>query len=421
MRCLYNIVFILALPLIFGRLLWKARKAPEYKQRWYERLGYFKTRPLENSIWIHAVSLGEAIAAIPLIKALQQQYADRAIVVTTMTPTGSERITKTFGNTITHTYIPYDYAGAIKRFLNHMNPKLLIIMETELWPNLLHYCAKNKVKVLIANARLSQRSEAGYKKVKWFMRKILNNINIIATQSQIDAERFINIGAKPDRVKVVGNIKFDINVPQDLSNNAKQLRQKWGQNRSIWIAASTHTGEDEQVLTAFKKIKQSLPNTLLILVPRHPERFQSVTELCKSSGFNVVSHEKQQLCAANTDIVIGDTIGELLLLYAAADVAFVGGTLIQTVGGHNLLEPAAVGVPVISGPNLFNFIDISNLLTAAHALIKVNDVDELSQQVIKLFQNKDLRQQQIVAGLRVVEQNKGTLPKLMSLIKNYIF
>lgn len=414
MRCLYNIIFYLALPFIFLRLLLKARKNPDYKHRWRERLGFVNTKnKLTNSIWIHAVSLGEAIAATPLIKAIQKQFPDSPIVVTTMTPTGSAHINKTFGDTLTHSYIPYDYSGAIKRFLQKTNPKLLVIMETELWPNLLHYCAKQKVKIIIANARISAHSENGYKKIRWFMRKLFRNINVIATQSQIDTTRFINIGANSKQVQTVGNIKFDIHIPADIPIKAKNLRQQWGKMRPVWIAASTHNNEEEQILKAFKTIKLTLPELLLILVPRHPERFGSVTNLAKSQEFKVASYKAKEPCTDTTDIVIGDVIGELLLLYAASDVAFVGGSLVP-IGGHNLLEPAALNIPIITGDNLNNFIDISKLLEQNQGLIKVKDTTELTHAVIALFQNSTLRKQQSENALKVVKQNQGTVEKLLA-------
>ena len=415
MICLYNIVFYLALPFILCRLLWKGRKNPAYKQRWHERLARFTSPALDKSIWVHAVSLGEAIAATPLIKALQQKYPNIRIVVTTMTPTGSAHITKAFGDEVTHIYAPYDYSGAVKRFLHHYNPQLLLIMETELWPNTLHYCAKQHIPIIIANARISAHSEQGYRKIICFMRRLFNNVSIIAAQSQLDAERFINIGAKPEQVQVIGNIKFDINIPEQVFAEAKNLRQKWGNDRPIWIAASTHDNEEEQILVAFKQVKQALPNALLVLVPRHPERFTPVAKLCKSHNFKTISHKNGDTCTATTDIIIGDTIGELVKLYAASDVAFVGGSLVPK-GGHNLLEPAAVNVPIITGPYLDNFLEISKLLADADAIIKINNAVDLAKHVIELLQNKSLRLILALGGAKVIKQNQGAIQRILQLV-----
>ncbi len=418
MRYIYNLIFYIALPFILLRLLWKARKSPAYYKRWHERLALMKTAPLSNSIWIHAVSLGESIAATPLIKSLIVCYPNTSIVVTTMTPSGSEYIKKTFADTVFHTYVPYDYSGAVKRFLNRINPRLLVIMETELWPNILHYCAAHHTPVLLANARLSKHSMRGYMRLPRLTQKMLNNISMIAAQSQLDAQRFINLGADLKRVLVVGNIKFDITIAQDLPYEARQLRQKWGQNRLIWIAASTHAGEETKILQANTEIKRVSLNSLLVLVPRHTERCAQIVELCEQQGFNVISHKQSQPCLENTDIVIGDTMGELLLLYAASDVAFVGGSLEPSLAGHNLLEPAALNIPVITGPYISNFIEINGLLTDAGALIKINGATELADSVIRLFQNPSLRKKHSTAGLKVVQRNKGALQKLLSWIED---
>ncbi len=419
MICLYNIVFYLALPFILCRLLWKSRKNAAYKQRWLERLARFTSPAIDKSIWVHAVSLGEAIAATPLIKALKSKYPNIRIVVTTMTPTGSAHITKAFGDEVTHIYAPYDYSGAVKRFLRHYNPQLLLIMETELWPNMLHHCAKQNIPIIIANARISANSEKGYSKIRCFMRRLFNNVSVIATQSQLDADRFINIGAKPQQVQVIGNIKFDINIPEHIFADAKELRQKWGNNRPVWIAASTHDNEEEQILTAFKQVKQTLPNALLILVPRHPERFSYATKLCKDQGFKTISHKNGDTCTPNTDIIIGDTIGELVKLYAASDVAFVGGSLVPK-GGHNLLEPAAVNVPIITGPYLDNFLEISTLLADADAIIKINNAADLAKHVIELLQNKSLRLTLALGGAKVIKQNQGAMQKILQLVAQKI-
>lgn len=421
MRLIYTAIYYLFLPFILLRLFWKAREFPNYRKRWKERLGYLPIPKLSSSIWIHAVSLGETITAIPLIKSIKNHYPQLNLIITTTTATGSQRVLQTFTkNEVYHVYMPYDYPNAIKKFLKHINPLIVLIMETELWPNILYYCEKRNIPVLIANARISLKSANGYKKIGNFVRNnMLNKVDLIAAQSKLDAERYLNLGAEPSRVCVGGNIKFDIEIAKNLIAEGLKLRASWGNDRAIWIAASTHEGEEEQVLQALKAIKKNILNILLVLVPRHPERFQKVSELCKRLGFEVISYKKQETCLPTTDIVIGDTIGDLLLLYAASDVAFVGGSL-SNVGGHNLLEPAALALPIITGNYLSNFQEISRLLDEANALIRVNNAEELANSVIGLFRNKETRVKRGKAGLKVIEQNKGALNKLMQWVESHL-
>ena len=385
-----------------------------------------------ETLWVHAVSVGETQAALPLIKALQQHYPHMTLVVTTTTPTGSERVRAALGDTVFHVYAPYDLPGAVQRFLQRTHPRVAIIMETELWPNLIHGCQQHGIPVIVANARLSARSAAGYQRVAGLTHEALQNITVIASQAQADAQRFIALGADPARVRVTGNIKFDITPAADLPQRAAALRQSWGMHRPVWIAASTHansttradagsnTGsnksEDEQVLTAFAAVRLALPNALLILVPRHPERFAKVTALCRKQGYNVMLRSEQKSCDATTDVYIGDSMGELMLFYAASDVAFVGGSLI-THGGHNLLEPAALGIPVITGPHTFNFSDISRMMLEADAARQVDNAAELATTVITYLQNDTLRRITGENARNLVEQNRGALAKLMALIR----
>jgi 3-deoxy-D-manno-octulosonic-acid transferase len=416
MRYLYSFGFYLLLPFIMLRLWFKAKKLPAYKSRWSERLAKYNTKPLSESIWIHAVSLGEAVAATPFINKLLQRYPQIPVVVTTMTPTGSGQIQKNFGDRIYHLYIPYDYPGAVKRFLNQFKPRLAIIMETELWPNILHYLAKRKTPIILANARLTEKSVRGYKKLGSFARQMLNNINLIAAQSQLDANRFIELGADPQKMKLAGNMKFDNEISSEVLIKAAQLRQALGKERPIWIAASTHAGEEEQVLAAFKTIKQKIANALLILVPRHPERFSEVKKLIESYNFRIICRSQQTECAPEIDVVLGDTLGELLVLYGAADVAFVGGSLVS-VGGHNLLEPAMLGLPIITGPKLCSIKEISEMLINASALLIANNQEELALGVTKLLLNPLLRNKIKVAELKLIEKHKGAISLILQWIE----
>ncbi len=373
-----------------------------------------------ETLWIHAVSVGETQAALPLIKALQQRYPHMTLVVTTTTPTGSARVRAALGDAVFHVYAPYDLPGAVQRFLQRTHPRVAIIMETELWPNLIHGCQQRGIPVIVANARLSERSAAGYQRVAGLTCETLKDITVIAAQAPADAQRFIALGADPARVCVTGNIKFDITPAANLQQHAATLRQTWGAQRPVWIAASTHANthnsEDEQVLTAFAAVRLALPNALLILVPRHPERFAKVTALCRKQGYNIVLRSEHKPCDASTNIYIGDSMGELMLFYAASDVAFVGGSLVAH-GGHNVLEPAALGIPVITGPHTFNFADISRMLLEAGAARQVNNANELATAVIAYLQSDILRRATGENAQNLVAKNRGALAKLTALIR----
>ena len=419
-RWLYSLIYTLLMPAVLLRLLWRSRKAPAYGQRWSERFARFDQGPAPGGIWFHTVSVGETIAAAPLIKQIQQAYPDLPITITTMTPTGSDRVQAIFGNTVFHVYVPYDLPGLVKRFLAKVQPKLTVIMETELWPNIIHGCADHDVPVVIANARLSERSARGYGKLGSLVQNMLSQVALVAAQNQADGDRFIQLGLKGDQLEVTGSVKFDIQVDPNLREQAQSLRSQWqaGQ-RPVWIAASTHEGEDEQVLDAFKQVLAEQPDTLLVLVPRHPERFDSVAMLCEESGYNISRRSQQQAVTADTQVMLGDTMGELMLLYATADVAFVGGSLVPT-GGHNMLEPVALGVPVISGGYMFNFFDISQGLIAAGAMVEVDDADELAISVSRLLQNPDRREAMETAGENVLQTNRGALQRLFVLLQRQL-
>lgn len=414
MRYIYSFLLYLALPYLFLRLWWRSRRLPEYRERLGERLGYYPFT-LKKCLWVHAVSVGETIAAIPLIKALKSRYPDLPIVVTTMTPTGAARVKAGLGESVTHVYIPYDYPGAVRRFLRAMHPVAGIIMETELWPNLLAACHQLRIPVCLANARLSEKSARGYRRIKPLTRDMLQKIDVIAAHGKADADRFIALGAPKDRVIVTGNLKFDLEVPRDLADKASVLREALGKERFIWIAASTHEGEEEIVLTAHKKIMKTNPQALLILVPRHPDRFDSAAALCQQQELTVARRSRQDPCTTKTAVYLGDTMGELLLMYAVSDAAFVGGSLIER-GGHNILEPAALGRPVLSGPHMFNFAEITQLFSDGEAITKVFDAESLAAEIELLMQNSILRAQMGERALLIVAENRGALTKQVNLI-----
>ncbi|QLG91009.1 lipid IV(A) 3-deoxy-D-manno-octulosonic acid transferase [Pseudomonas yamanorum] len=414
-RTLYSCLFYLALPLVALRLWLRARKAPAYAKRVGERFSYGLPAMQPGGIWVHAVSVGESIAAAPMIRGLLQRYPQLPITVTCMTPTGSERIQALFANEprIQHCYLPYDLPCAAARFLDKVQPKLAVIMETELWPNHIHQCAKRKIPVALANARLSARSAKGYGRFAKLTAPMLAEMSLFAVQTETEAERFRSLGARPETVEVTGSIKFDLTIDPQLLVRAAALREQWqAGERPVWIAASTHEGEDEVVLAAHRQLLASHPDALLILVPRHPERFNAVFELCQQQGFATVRRSSGEPVMADTSVLLGDTMGELLFLYALADSAFVGGSLVPT-GGHNLLEPAALAKPVIAGPHVFNFLEIAAMMREVGALQEVDDAEGLTVAVQRLFELPQDAQKMAEAGLKVMRANQGALQRLL--------
>jgi 3-deoxy-D-manno-octulosonic-acid transferase len=416
-RSVYNLLFYLLLPFILLRLLWRSLRTPEYRKRIPERLGFYSFA-LQESLWVHAVSVGESIAAIPLIKGLQQRYPGKVIVVTTMTPTGAARIKSALGDSITHLYIPYDFLGAVQRFFANVQPVIGIIMETELWPNLLGVAKARGIPLCLVNARLSAKSAAGYQRIPALTREMLSAIQVIAAHGAKDAERFIALGADPARVIVTGNIKFDLELPQDLVSKGVALREALGAKRFIWVAASTHEGEEALALAAHKKLCAVAPEALLILVPRHPNRFDAIYKLAEQQ-FETKRRSKEEVCTPSTSVYLGDTMGELLLMYATCDVALVAGSLVHR-GGHNMLEAGALGKAILTGPYLHNFAEISDLFVQAQSLCKVKDADELAAELIRLLNHPAERQAMGERALGVVEANRGALAKQLSLVVEMI-
>jgi 3-deoxy-D-manno-octulosonic-acid transferase len=416
MRYLYNLLFYCLLPFILLRMLWRSRKAPAYRQRLLERFGLFDSgddrRP---AIWVHAVSVGETLAAAPVIEELLSRYPQYRMVVTTTTPTGSERVRALFGERVFHVYAPWDLPGAVRRFLVRIQPELLLIMETELWPNMLHQSAAVGCPILLANARLSARSARGYGRLGPLTRQMLDNIDIVAAQSLADGDRFLELGLPKAALEVTGSIKFDLDLNADLQQQVDVLRQQFGAGqRPIVVVASTHPGEDEQVLAAFSQLKQLHMDCLLVLVPRHPERFDSVFSLCQDAGWQVRRRSSGVAPEAADDILLGDTMGELLLMLGTARVAVIGGSLIEH-GGHNALEASAWGVPVVTGPHMFNFIEISDLLVAAGAMAMLEDPAQLGKCLQDLLADPQRCQQMGAAGLQVVAENRGARGRLLQL------
>lgn len=416
-RLIYTLFFYLATPLIVARLLWRSRRSPAYRRRWRERFGWVPPVDADRQvIWVHSVSVGETLAAIPLIKGLQQRHPQALVVVTTMTPTGSERVRAAFGDSVYHVYAPYDLPGAVRRFLGRVHPSKLVIMETELWPTIIHQCSTRNIPVVVANARLSARSARGYGRIAALTRTMLAEVTLVAAQTQEDGERFLGLGLAPAQLAVAGNIKFDFEVTEERRQAAAELARQWrGGDRLVWLVASTHRGEDEVVLDAFAALRERFPALLLVLVPRHPERFDEVYRLCQATGFSVLRRSQGRAPAADDAILLGDTMGELPVFFGACDVAFVGGSLVP-VGGHNLIEPAAWGCPVLSGPHLFNFAEASAKLRQQGGLLLCRDAGELTSAVCDTLADPALRVRVGNAARAVAEANRGALARLLALI-----
>lgn len=418
-RWLYTVLFYLLLPFVYLRLLLRSKRLPAYRQRILERFGYFKMNAqYKRGIWVHVVSLGEMIAATPLIKLIQSTCPEIPLVLTCMTPTGSVQILKVMGEKVFHVYAPYDLPTCTVRFLKKIEPRLVIIMETELWPNWLHQLSRRNIPVLLANARLSEKSFNNYSRVPILAKSMMQSLSILAVQSAIEADRFIQLGAALEKTQVTGNLKFDIAIPDGLLEKAKELRSQLGAHRQIWIAASTHPGEEEQILAAFSTIKKRHPAALLVLVPRHPDRFAEVIALCRQQ-YSVVVRTDHKNCIDQDDVFVGNTVGEMLLFYAASDIAFVGGSLINR-GGHNMLEPALFGLPIISGQYIFNFTEVSQLLLKANGLVLVNSPEQLANIVIDWMNHRDQARVVGDAARQVMLNNRGALDKHMQLISSLL-
>ncbi len=413
---LYSVLLYCLIPFILLRLLWRSIKAPAYRQRIKERFGFFKMPCWEQSIWIHAVSVGEMIAITPLVKKLQTQYPDIPIVITTTTPTGSARVKALFGESVWHVYFPYDLVPVLNRFLNQIKPAILIMVETEIWANLLIECDKRQIPTLLANARLSQKSAKGYAKLGQFSQHVFSKIKRVAAQTPTDAAHFIQLGVPKARVSITGSIKFDIQLPASLSEQAQVLQYNWGNDRPVWVAASTHEGEEDILLNIQKKLKQKCPQVLLVLIPRHPERFEKVAKLIKKYKLTF-QKRSTGLAQPKDEVYLVDSMGEVPLFYAAADIAFVGGSLIAR-GGHNILEAAALGVPVLFGSYMFNFQSISEMIINKNAGIQIQTQAELAKMVKHWLSNASERARIGENARQAVAENVGALDKLFLLIQN---
>jgi 3-deoxy-D-manno-octulosonic-acid transferase len=408
-RLVYTLGVIVLLPWALLHLVWRARRQPDYLRHWGERFGFYGDRPRQSVIWIHAVSVGETRAAQPLLAALHKRYPEHRIVFSHMTPTGRETSTALFGDSVDRVYLPYDTPWAVARFLDHFRPTLGLIMETELWPNLVAACRTRNLPLLLVNGRLSERSARRYAKLPALTRQTLNNLAAIAAQGDDDARRLRELGAA--EVVVLGNMKFDIEPPTAQLELGRELRAAIG-DRPLFLCASTREGEEALILAAWPR---DCP-VLLAIVPRHPQRFDAVAALVAARGFALQRRSDRVAIAASTQVWLGDSMGELFAWYAAAAVTFVGGSLLN-YGSQNLIEPCSVGTPVLIGPSTFNFADAARAAIAAQAVIQVGDAAALIREALALISDTARRTAMADFGRAFAASHRGATARTMALIE----
>lgn len=417
-RFFYTLLLTLVSPFFLYSLYKSKPNKPKFGKRFKEHFGFTPKliKNGEQTVWFHTVSVGEAIAATPLINAYHLQHPNHAIVVTSTTSTGAEQVMK-IGSFVEHRYMPVDFSWAIQRFIKTIKANKLFIMETELWPNTLAIAAKNNIEITILNARLSARSARRYQKFQSIFNLLSNNIHQVLCQTQDDADRFLSLGMEVNKIKVTGSLKFDINIPQEASNSGLALREKIGHKRPVWIVASTHQGEDEIILAAHQVLLRNNPTLLLMIVPRHPERFNQVYTLSQALGLKTILRTSSNALEPDTQVYIADTMGEMLLLISAADICFMGGSLLgDKVGGHNLLEPAALAKPCLTGPSYYNFKQITEQLIQVNACFLCADSNSIAIKINQLINNKTLQKTSGDAALQIVNANKGALKKTLSYL-----
>jgi 3-deoxy-D-manno-octulosonic-acid transferase len=417
MRFVYILIAYLIAPLWIGALAIRGFRDKTHWRGFSQRFGLGATVQ-GRSIWVHAVSVGEVQAAVPLVEALLTRFPQIPLVLTTVTPTGRARAEAIFKQRVDVRYVPIDWPGSVSRFFQRVQPQLAVILETEIWPNLYHRCGRMGVPLVLASARISPRSVNRYRRLVGLFRETLSHGIFIAAQSQEDAERFRSIGASQERTHVVGNIKFDFGYPPDMEARGHELRQMLGAHRPVWVAGSTHEKEEELLIAAHRRIRERFSNALLVLVPRHPPRFPEVAALLREQGLRFVRRTSAVPVTGDTEVYLLDTLGELPPFYAAGDVAFVGGSLgVDHVGGHNLLEPAALGLPIVAGPHNFNSADIARMLGERGALRLVHDAAELAKVVGGLLADPRARTTMGASGRKTVDDNRGAVGRLMKFLE----
>ncbi len=418
MRLLYICLGYCLVPIVLGIQLWRGLRDRSQSEGLGERLGFGAALP-PDGIWVHAVSVGEVQAAAAVVRALRRRFPNSPLLVTTSTATGRAMARRLFGGGVPVRYLPYDLPGAVRRFLVRARPRIAIVLETELWPNLYRACAARDIPIVIANARLSARSVGRYQRLPGLVRDTLGRVTLIAAQSDADAERFARLGAPAGRIHVIGNLKFDAALPEDVATLGLALRKALGRGRPVWVAGSTHEGEEEMLLTVHAALRKSVPSALLVLVPRHPPRFGAVEALLRQRGEVYVTRRGGGLVGAGTGVLLVDTLGELVAFYAAADAAFVGGSLVP-IGGHNLLEPAALGKPILTGPHTQNAAAIAQSLIDAGAATVVDDAAAIESRLRTFLLNPRAARTAGAAGLGVVATSGGALERLLALIEPHL-
>jgi 3-deoxy-D-manno-octulosonic-acid transferase len=419
---IYRILIFLLLPIVLLILLFRSISNPQYRHRLGERLGFIPNTYKKNGIIVHAASVGEVIALTPLIEQLLQTYPDLPITLTTFTPTGSAQVTKQFSTRVQHCYLPLDILPCTQLFLTQLKPKLMIFMETELWPNLISQCTHKQIKLLLINGRLSANSMKSYTKISPLITPTLNSFDKILCQSQDNLTNFLQLGAHPDRCLVSGNLKFDISINKNILDKQTQLAPLLPQRRQLWLVASTHQGDEEIALNAFKQIQSLFPTLLLVLVPRHPERFSSVEKLCLSHGYTLVKRSDNTPITSQ-NIWLLDTLGELMAAYSLADIVTMGGSF-SHIGGHNPLEPALFEKPIIVGSDMSNFTEVLQQLKQLHGIIQLPDSQTTAEQsspladmVINLLQDTSKAAELGKQAHHVVMNNQGASDLTLSQVQ----
>jgi 3-deoxy-D-manno-octulosonic-acid transferase len=419
MRVLYSLLIVLCTPLVLLYFAFRGVRDRDYLARWSERFGFFPGPVKKGGILVHAASVGEFNAANPLIRRLLKTFPDLPVTVTTLTPTGSKRVKRELGGKVLHSYIPIDLNGSVRRFLNRLEPSIIIVMETEIWPNLYLQAQELKIPLLMANARLSERSVRRFRYLSSLIEKTLQSVIWTGAQSKEDADRLVSCGADQQRVDMTGNLKFDLTVAASLEEKAAALRQQWNPSRPVLVAGSTHEADENVVIPAFAGLLEKLPDALLILVPRYPERFARAAQLAKNAGLRTELHSQGEACSTEAQCFVIDTIGELMTYYACGDLAFVGGSM-GDQGGHNPLEPAALGKPVLLGPNMDNAREIAVSLLDCDAARPVTNQQDFREAAETILTDGTLRDRMGQAGRTLVERNKGALDLTLAAVRKLL-
>ena len=412
MRFIYTLLVYALLPRALWHLLWRARRQPAYLEHIPERFGYYRQPAEQPLIWVHAVSVGETRAAEPLIRALQREYPQHRILLTHMTPTGREAGEALYGDTVLRCYLPYDYPGAVARFLDHFRPRVGLLMETEVWSNLIHACRERQIPLYLVNARLSEKSFGKYRQFAKLTRASLRELTAIAAQTADDAQRLAALGA--ENAVIAGNLKFDIELPVAQLKQGEAWRKRYGESRPVLLAASTRDGEEDLLLSRLGELE--VPFALLVIVPRHPQRFDEVAALIGRRGIRYQRRSREEPVAPDTRVVLGDSMGEMFAYYAACDVAFIGGSLLP-FGGQNLIEACAAGKPVLFGPHTYNFAEAAESAIAAGAALRVADADELMRKAQRLLTDAGAAARMGAAGRAFSKAHQGATRRVLELIR----